>query len=80
MNRYYKVSATVAPNLQSVDSHIIHGSFSFSTFDAAKRFVADYLPTYEVIPGGVPYPQGRRFDAIDHDQQIGASLFVSEVI
>ena len=80
MNRTYKITCHIAPNCTLGESQTISGSFSFSYYDAAKKYAADNLPGYDVILGGVPYPQGRRFDAINNEMRLGASIFVSETI
>ena len=80
MNRAYKITCNLAPQIPAAFPATVSGSFSFSHYDAAKKYTADNLPGYELIPGGVPYPQGRRFDAINRAAGIGASVFVSETI
>ena len=80
MNRAYNVTCQVAPKIPNAFPAVVSGSFSFSFFDAAKKYVADNLPGYEAIPGGVAYPQGRRFDAINHEAGLGAIVFVQETL
>lgn len=63
-------------------------TFSAGAFDAAKRYAADKLPSYEVIPGGTGQrahvdDDGKvykvmRFEAVDHAAQMGAVLWVYE--
>lgn len=80
MNRSYKIVCQLAPQIPAAFPATISGGFSFGHYDAAKKYVSENLPNYELIAGGVPYPQGRRFDAINHAAGLGASIFVSETI
>lgn len=80
MNRAYNITCQLAPQITAAFPDTVSGSFSFGHYDAAKKYVAENLPGYELIPGGVPYPQGRRFDAINHEAGLGASVFVSETM
>ena len=80
IGRSYSVSAQVAPGIKQPYSDKISGSFSFGAFDAAVSYCKGSLPGYEVIPGGVAYSDCRRFDAIDHAAQLGASIWVREGI
>ncbi len=80
MNRSYKISCRLAPQIPNAFPCTVSGNFSFGSYDAAKKYAADNLPGYEVIPGGVPYPNGRRFEAINHASQLGADIYVTETV
>lgn len=53
---------------------IITGGFSFGAFDAAKKFAAESMPGYEVVPSN----RTDRFDAINHGAQHGVLIWVQE--
>lgn len=79
MYRQYKVHAQVSPTIDAPAPEVIRGNFSFGAFDAVKKYCADNLPGYQAIPGGVAYGDGfRRFDAVNHDAGLGASIWVKE--
>lgn len=58
------------------------GSFSYGALDAARDCMKTHLPSFEVIPGGQyvqpskvqPYG-GYRFEAIDHERQVGCVIY-----
>ena len=77
--RVYECRPVVAPTLLTPPAGVVQGSFSFGAYDAAKKWVKEHLPTYEVIPGGQPlHPVGRKFNAIDHSAGLGADIYVLE--
>ena len=80
MNRAYNVTCRLAPQISNAFPRTVSGGFSFGAYDAAKKYAAENLPGYEVIPGGVPFPQGRRFEAINHSAQLGADIYVTETV
>ena len=81
MNRTFWVSANVAPSHQKPPREKVTGSFAFGAFNAAREYAKTRLPTYEVIPGGVQLGITEyRFEAIDQEAQLGAVLFVEEIL
>jgi hypothetical protein len=80
MNRSYRVSCQLAPQIPHAFPATVSGSFSFGAYDAAKKYTKENLPGYVVIPGGVAYSDCRRFDAINHEAGIGASIWVKETM
>lgn len=79
VQRVYSISASAAPGVLTHAKGVVEGSFSFGALDAAKKWAQDNLPAYQVIPGGIFVQSGeRRFEAIDHDAQLGAVIYVRE--
>lgn len=78
MVRSYNIKCHTAPQILDVSPCTVSGGFSFGAYDAAKKYAVENLPGYEVIPGGIPFQQGRKFEAINHSAQLGADIFVTE--
>lgn len=63
-------------------AYSISGSFSFGSFDAVKKALAQHSPNFEAIPGGQHCgadKEGRtlwKFEAIDHTAQQGLTVWV----
>lgn len=80
MSRTFSVKCTLAPGLTDVGIHTIKGSFSFGAYDAAKRFTLDSLIGYSPIPGGIQIDSKLWvFNAINHELQLSALIYVTEV-
>lgn len=81
MKRTYLISSSGCP------TDTLYGDFSVGPFNAAVNYAGLYLAGYEVIPEGciqcpdmiddVVYSVWR-FEAINHDTQMGALMWVRE--
>lgn len=58
----------------------VAGGFAFGALDAARRYAAQHLPGFDVVPvASTVAPGVWRVECIDHGGQRGALLMVREV-
>lgn len=81
MQRKFTISANVAPGMPKPPKKEVSGTFSFGAFNAACHYAREHLPGYNVIPGGVQISIAQwRFEAVNNDANLGAVLFLSEIL
>jgi hypothetical protein len=84
-DRHFAVSCDV----KSIPEEAISGSCSFGAFDAAKRYIANHLEGF-IFCGLMHYVRIQdtekhglhtlwRCEALNHDEQIGAVIWVREL-